>query len=100
MRVTVLYFDGCPNWRAADARLREAIGQVGRSDIAVTHRQVLSPEDAETLPFRGSPTILVDGRDPFADPQAPVGLSCRVYTTDAGLAGAPTVEQLVEALDG
>jgi hypothetical protein len=48
--------------------------------------------------FRGSPTVLVDGRDPFADRQAPVGLSCRVYSTPEGLAGAPTVAQLIEVL--
>lgn len=100
MQVTVLYFGGCPNWQNADARLHEAITRLGRSDIAVTRRQVVSAEQAEQLSFRGSPTILVDGRDPFADPGAPVGLSCRVYGTDTGLDGAPTVEQLVAVLDG
>jgi hypothetical protein len=100
MKVTVLYFDGCPNWQTADARLRQAIRRLDRSDVAVTHRQVRSAEQAEQLSFRGSPTILIDGRDPFADPGAPVGLSCRVYETDTGLTGAPTVDQLVAALDG
>ena len=57
-----------------------------------------TPEEAEAVRFRGSPTILVNGQDPFADPDAPVGLSCRVYRTDAGLAGAPTVEQLLTVL--
>jgi hypothetical protein len=40
---------------------------------------------------------------PFATDGEPVGLThrglaCRVYTTDAGLAGAPTEQQLREAL--
>lgn len=38
------------------------------------------------------------GRDPFADPDSPVGLSCRVHRTSDGLAGAPTVEQLAAVL--
>ena len=60
--------------------------------------EVTSPEDAERLSFRGSPTVLVDGLDPFADPSAPVGLSCRVSATPEGLRGSPTVEQLVQVL--
>ena len=42
--------------------------------------------------------MLVDGRDPFADPDAPVGLACRLYRTEEGLAGSPTVEQLLAVL--
>lgn len=98
MRVELLYFDGCPNWRLADQRLRDALTQAGRDDVRVEHRRVTTPEQAQASGFRGSPTVLVDGRDPFADPDAPVGLSCRVFRTEAGLAGAPTVEQLVRVL--
>ncbi len=57
-----------------------------------------TPEEAEAAQFRGSPTVLVNGRDPFLDHERPVGLSCRVYRTPDGLSGSPTVEQLVEAL--
>ena len=62
------------------------------------HVNVATPEDAERLRFRGSPTILIDGLDPFAEESAPVGLSCRVLPTPDGLRGAPTHAQLVEAL--
>jgi hypothetical protein len=96
--VTVLFFDGCPHWKVADERLREALNLAGRSDVRVEHHRVTTAEQAEALRFRGSPTVLVNGHDPFADPDAPVGLSCRVYRTDAGLAGAPTVEQLLTVL--
>lgn len=70
----------------------------GRLDEAVTLTAVPTPEDAERLGFRGSPTILIDGEDPFADEAAPVGLACRVFATPDGLRGAPTVEQLVGVL--
>jgi hypothetical protein len=53
-----------------------------------------SPETAEAIGFRGSPSILVDGIDPFARGDEPVGLSCRIYQTPAGPAGSPTLEQL------
>ncbi len=98
MHVSLLYFDGCPNWQVADKRLREALAQVGRGDVTVNYREVTTPEQAEATQFRGSPTVLVNGRDPFLDEGSPVGLSCRVYRTEDGLAGSPTVEQLVAAL--
>jgi hypothetical protein len=66
--------------------------------VQVERRLVVTPEQAEAARFPGSPTVLVNGRDPFADPAAPVGLSCRVYGTADGLAGAPTVEQLLAVL--
>lgn len=97
MDVALLYFDGCPNWQQTDERLREALASAGR-DLTPSYVEVTSPEDAERLGFRGSPTVLVDGVDPFAEATAPVGLSCRVFATPDGLRGAPTVEQLVAVL--
>jgi hypothetical protein len=64
----------------------------------VEHREVTTAEQAEATGFRGSPTVLVNGRDPFADAAIPTSLSCRVYQTEAGLVGAPTVEQLLAVL--
>jgi hypothetical protein len=98
VQVTLLYFDGCPNWTVADERLRAALDQTGNPDVNVTHRKLSTPREAESIEFRGSPTILIDGRDPFLIREAPVGLSCRVYRTEAGLTGAPTVEQLARVL--
>lgn len=97
MDLALLYFDDCPNWHLLEGRLAQALAELGRDDV-VECRQVTTAEQAEALRFRGSPTLLVDGRDPFADADAPVGLSCRVYRTAAGLGGSPTVEQLVDVL--
>jgi hypothetical protein len=96
--VTLMFFADCPNWQLADSRLRQALARAGRDDVCIEHRQITTAEQAEAVGFRGSPTVLVDGHDPFADPDAPTGLSCRVVRTEAGLAGAPTVEQLLAVL--
>jgi hypothetical protein len=29
VHVTLLFFDGCPNWQEADARIRQALREVG-----------------------------------------------------------------------
>ena len=91
MDVTLLYFDGCPSWQTVDRRLRELADEFG---FDLGYRKVDTPEAAEELSFRGSPTVLVDGRDPFAQGDEPVGLSCRIYQTPNGPAGSPTLEQL------
>lgn len=97
MRITLQYFDGCPSWRTADERLHRVADSLGL-DVRVDHQLVESPQDAERLGFQGSPTLLIDGVDPFADPDAPVGLSCRIYATEDGRAGAPSERQLEQAL--
>jgi hypothetical protein len=98
MDVRLLYFDDCPNWRLAEARLNEALAGIGAGAPAVTYELVTTPEQAERAGFRGSPTVLVNGRDPFAGPDDPVGLACRIYRGPAGVEHAPTVEQLRSVL--
>ena len=97
MTVTLLYFDGCPHWEVADAHLRTALHRLGRSED-IARRKVDTLEEAQAVGFAGSPSILVDGRDPFADSDTPASMSCRIYRTPDGLAGSPTVDQLVEVL--
>lgn len=96
MRLTLRYFDGCPNWRTAEARLRETLAGLGIEGSEMILEKVSSAEDADRLHFRGSPTILIDGVDPFADEDAPFGLTCRVYQTEHGFEGAPSIAQLTD----
>ena len=98
MRVELLYFDGCPNWTVADERLAEALRKVGRNDVSVERLRVESLEQAEEMGFLGSPSIRVDGTDPFASGAEQVAFACRVYATPDGLSGSPTTEQLVAVL--
>jgi len=98
MDIALLYFDDCPNWKIADERLAAIAAE--RRDLTVSRHLVDTPEEAERVGFRGSPSILVDGIDVFAEPDDGVGLSCRVYRTPDGPAGAPTVEQLRATLAG
>lgn len=98
MTIELLYFDGCPNWALAEVRLRAALRRVGRGGVAVNRVEVKNPEHAEDLGFTGSPTVRVDGRDPFANGEERVALACRVYAGPDGLSGSPTVEQFMEVV--
>lgn len=95
--IELRFLDDCPNWKTTLSLLETIIDDLGLDAILTTMR-VATPEDAETLGFHGSPTVLIDGEDPFDDGNAPVGLACRIYQTEAGLKGAPSAAQLRDAL--
>jgi hypothetical protein len=95
VKVTLLFFDGCPNWQITDSHLATLANKFG---FELERRQVETAEDAQRLQFRGSPSVLINGRDVFASGDEPIGLSCRIYRTNHGLVGAPTLEQLHDAL--
>jgi len=96
MKLELHYFEDCPNWKVAAERLDVVAASRG---LVVERRIVASAEEAEAAQFRGSPTVLVDGRDPFASGDEPFGLACRVYETPNGPAGSPTIEQLEAVID-
>lgn len=97
MEISLLYFDGCPNHHSTlmllDTLLDEA-GWTGQIQLI----KVVSLEQADQLDFRGSPTVWVDGVDPFLDPEAPVGFSCRIYPTASGYQGTPPEQELRMAI--
>ena len=100
VKICLLYFDDCPNWQVADSRLAEALTLVGLPEQIVERILVTTDEEAQSAHFIGSPTILIDGEDPFASGDAgSYGLTCRVYRTGDGLAGSPTVDELVAVLN-
>lgn len=95
MEITLLYFDGCPNWRTTLGHLRSLEREL---DFSLRLRKVSTALEAEKIGFVGSPTVLIDGRDPFPTDDVPTGLACRVYETSEGPAGAPAIEELRASL--
>lgn len=98
MEIEVLVVPDCPHQQPAEERLRQALDDAGLNTTGFTTRVVADQAEAEQSAFTGSPTILIDGRDPFAEPGATPSLSCRIYRTPQGPAGAPGLDQLRQAL--
>jgi hypothetical protein len=98
VEVTLQYFDGCPNWETTDRHLATLAAEGMEATIA--YELIQSYESAVERGFRGSPTVLLDGVDPFADRSLLVGLTCRLYQAESGLAGSPTLDQLRDAITG
>ena len=98
LTVRLLHVLDCPHADVAAIRLRIALDAGGHADSPIEFILVRSDEHARELEFHGSPTVLLNGRDPFAGSDTPVGLACRLYRTAHGTSGAPSVEQLVDAI--
>ena len=98
MHLTVLAVPGCPNAPVLKDRLAAVLG--GRAGVSVSHQAISDEDEAARWRMRGSPTLLIDGVDPFAGPGKPSGMSCRLYRDDAGrTSGAPSAGQLRHAIE-
>ncbi|MEU9238278.1 hypothetical protein [Streptomyces sp. NPDC048385] len=95
-RITVLTVPDCSNARLVRERIAEALE--GRS-LPVKWIEVNDADEATRQGMTGSPTLLLDGIDPFAHDGATPSLSCRLYRhADGTTDGAPAVADLRRAL--
>jgi hypothetical protein len=98
MHVTVLAVPDCPNVLLLEERLAQVLQ--GRRDVTISRQVVADQDEAARRGMHGSPTILVDGVDPFAQPRQPPSVSCRLYRDDDGqVSGAPSAGQLQQVIE-
>lgn len=98
MDVEMLVVPDCPNESGALSMVRLALQRLGLTAQPVRITVVASQEQAAERGFVGSPTILIDGIDPFAVPGQVPAVACRVYSTPNGLSGVPPFVGIVTAL--
>lgn len=100
MRVELLHVPDCPNAALLEHRLRQAHADQ-LAELDVTHHIVEALETAVATGMTGSPTLLINGVDPFARPGLTPSMSCRLYLDENGrVDGAPSVDVLRKALLG
>lgn len=89
MHLTILAGPGCPNAPVLRDRLAAVLN--GRAGISVSDQVIRDESEAVLWGMHGSPTLLIDGVDPFAEPGQPPTMSCRLYRAEDGRAsGAPS----------
>jgi len=99
VNIELLAVPDCPNVALALARERVRIVLNELRAFATVHEHVIdSDAEAARLGMRGSPTILIDGIDPFAEPTSAHSISCRLFAVDGGVQGSPSIGQLVRAM--
>jgi len=89
VKIEVQHFEGCPNSKEMITRVKTAITEFGNN---IEYKEILveTPEEAERVKFRGSPTVLINGIDLENMPEPKAGnLACRYYKN-----GLPSVEQI------
>lgn len=98
MRLEILHVPDCPGAAVLEGQLAEVLA--GLPAVEVARQVIATQEEAERAGMTGSPTLLVDGTDPFAGPGQEAGISCRLYRdADGRLGPAPSAAQLRAVLD-
>lgn len=91
MKLELHYFDGCPGHEPMRNMVLEILKRLG-IHYRLNEIHVQSEKQAKELAFKGSPTLLIDGRDIEDRTDSISGMGCRVYD------GKPVPERwLVEA---
>lgn len=96
MDVELLVVPDCPHEKPAAAQLRSALDDIGLTAVDIERTVIATEEDAQRRGFVGSPTILLNGVDPFDVPGQRVAVACRIYPGSGGL---PDVSALRQALE-
>lgn len=87
------YFEDCPNHKKMSDNLNEAIKGL-EEKIELKKYLVEDEKTAKKVSFRGSPTLLINGKDieGIPAPEEP-SLACRFYVN--GIPGADKIRQLI-----
>ncbi len=92
--VELQHFEGCPNGPKMKNNVEKAID--GLNDFIEFHEVFVETDElARELKFRGSPTLLIDGKDfeELPEPENPY-LNCRFYPK--GVPGAAEIRKSLE----
>ncbi|HEX4726460.1 MAG TPA: hypothetical protein VH298_01600 [Jatrophihabitans sp.] len=84
----------CPHTEPLLRLVLDALADLGLGGVRPRTTIVAS---AEARGFAGSPTILIDGTDPFASSTSVSGLACRVYPGPSGLPSLSSVRAALAA---
>lgn len=96
-RVELVTANDCPNVDGARAQLRRALADAGfQPEWEEWDRD--NPKAPDYVRRYGSPTVLVNGHDVAGEGTQAAANCCRVYETDEGVRGVPSVELIVAAL--
>ena len=98
MHLMVLAVPGCPNAALLEEQLADVLE--GRPGVTVSRQVIADEAEAASRGMLGSPTLLINGADPFAEPGQSASMSCRLYRgSDGRISGVPSVGQLRQAIE-
>ena len=78
--------------------VRDGVDEPSRTDAPLTVRTIDTEAEATHQGFTGTPSLLVNGSDPFAEPGLAPALACRVSFIPSGPRGLPEAAAVRAAL--
>jgi hypothetical protein len=82
MQLTVLAEPGCPHVPVLKDRLTAVLD--GRAHVSVSQQVISDEGEAARSGMHGSPTLLIEGVVPFAEPGQTPSMSFRLYRDENG----------------
>jgi hypothetical protein len=96
MDIVLLAVPGCPHAALLERRLAALLA--GRPGVRVVRREVRDAGQARRWGMRGSPTLLVDGADPFPSMGTGPAMACRLYWDESGRPGGVPAAAVLASL--
>lgn len=94
-RIELLVVPDCPYATLAETLLRVTLNELCLPHVPVLTTVIYTVADAVRRGFMGSPSIMINGIDPWAQPDGNPALACRLYPSSTG---TPTQYSLARAL--
>jgi len=98
LKIELLYFDGCPSWEKGLENLKSALKAENINDADIQLVLIANQKDVIDEKFLGSPSFRINDQDLWPEERKSYHLGCRVYQTENGLKGFPTVDMLRERI--
>lgn len=100
MQIDLLVVPDCPNEQPTAALLRQALDEIGLIATTFEVTIIKSEAEAEQHRFVGSPTIRINGNDPFATADRPPAVACRMYANGLGVPDLPDIRRALKRAAG
>lgn len=94
-RVELLVIPDCPHSTLAETLIRVTLDELGLRRVPVLTTVITTTAEAAVRGFVGSPSIIINDVDPWAQPGDVPALACRLYPSTTGL---PSQYSLAKAL--
>ncbi len=99
--VKILFYSDCPHYVQTTQDIKEVLIEEGLSASLLSVDLARAPDVEKEMPFAGSPTVLLNGKDiaPGSDQfRGPTGGNCRLYEYEGEAYDYPPKELIREAL--
>jgi hypothetical protein len=95
LHVELLIIRDCPHATLAETLARVTLNELGLPHVPVLTTVIETTSEAIRRGFTGSPSIMINGIDPWAQPAGKPALACRLHPSSTGL---PSQYRLAQAL--